>query len=248
MRRIHLPLHAALLALLTGCATNSASHASLAPGPTAAAAEAGRDDSARSARSTPSLLAPSRNDDDPFGSHRDRVGPYRYGDLSILLGVRSMRDDAAWGPVRDQLAGGLVWSYEPEETWIGFDAALFYSADSADLLTAPNTTARVRGETFEFSMGAIKSFFLGRSGVRAYVGAGGSLLSTRLGRVQDGFVLEGNDNSFGIYGRAGVVYHVGYGGYLGVDYRHLGATDADILGLPFDSDYDQLTFHFGTSF
>lgn len=248
MRRPELQLCLVLLALLAGCASHSSTLAAIAPRPSAPTAAPEPSAPRRSERATPSLLAPSRNDEDPFGSPRGRVGPYRYGDLSILLGVRAMRDDAAWGPVRDQLAGGLVWSYEPKGSWVGFDTAFFYSADSADLLTAPNTTARVRGETYEFSMGAIKSFFLGGSGLRTYVGAGGSLLSTRLGRVENGFVLEGNDNSFGVYGRAGLVYHIGYGGYLGVDYRYLGATSADILGLSFDSDYDQLTFNFGTSF
>jgi len=174
--------------------------------------------------------------------------PYKRGDFSLLFGVRNMRDKDSWGPVSDQMAAGINWNYEPTGSIIGFDTSFFYATDTADVQTTPGDWARIRGESYEFAMGGIKSFFLGSSPLRAYVGAGAALLSTRLERVDSNTLQSGSDNTFGIYGRVGLVFQIRWDGHIGIDYRALGGTDSDILGHSFNSDYDQFTFNFGTSF
>ncbi|MCA8981967.1 MAG: hypothetical protein H6831_08915 [Planctomycetes bacterium] len=174
--------------------------------------------------------------------------PYKRGDLAILIGSRQMKDKTAWKPVSSQLTGGINWTWEPSGSIIGFDTAFFYSEDSSSAQTGPAQQTTIRGETYEFSMGGIKSIYLGRSPLRAYLGAGVSLMSARLERVQGGFVNSGSDTGFGGYGRVGLVYQIAWDGHIGFDYRTLVGTSNEINGYGFDSDYDQFTFNFGTSF
>ena len=159
-----------------------------------------------------------------------------------------MKDKTAWSPVSSQLTGGINWNWEPSGSLIGFDTAFFYSEDQSTAQTGPAQQTTIRGETYEFSMGGIKSLYLGRSPLRAYVGAGVSLLSARLQRVQGNFINSGSDTGFGGYGRIGLVYQIAWDGHIGFDYRTLVGTSNEINGQSFDSDYDQFTFNFGTSF
>lgn len=189
---------------------------------------------------------PSRSNDGLM--HTEYQRPYKRGDLALLFGVRSMRNEGAWGPLRSQLAGGINWNWEPSGSLLGFDTSFFYSTDSSDVQTAPNTYERIQGENFEFSMGGIKSLYLGSTPLRAYLGAGVAFVGTRLERYDGAVVRSGNDYSFAGYGRVGLVYQIAWDGHIGFDYRALVGTSNDILGHSFDSDYDQFTFNFGTSF
>lgn len=180
--------------------------------------------------------------------HTEQAHPYKRGDLAILIGSRQMKDKASWSPVSSQLTAGINWNWEPSGSLIGFDTAFFYSEDQSTAQTGPALQTTVRGETYEFAMGGIKSFYLGRSPLRAYVGAGVSLVSAKLQRVQGSFVNSGTDTGFGGYGRVGLVYQISWDGHIGFDYRTLVGTSNEINGHSFDSDYDQFTFNFGTSF
>ncbi len=173
--------------------------------------------------------------------------PYKRGDLAILIGSRQMKNKEAWSPVGSQLTAGINWNWEPSGSLIGFDTAFFYSEDQSSSQQGLNQTT-VRGETYEFSMGAIKSLHLGRTPLRAYFGAGASLMSARLQRVEGNFINSGSDTTWGGYGRVGLVYQIAWDAHIGVDYRTVVGTSNEINAHSFDSDYDQFTFNFGTSF
>jgi len=179
--------------------------------------------------------------------HTEYTRRYKRGDLALLFGSRQMKNKDAWSPVGSQLTAGINWNWDPSGSLLGFDTSFFYSEDQSSSQQGLNQTT-VRGETYEFSMGAIKSLHLGRSPLRAYVGAGMSLLSARLQRVQGNYINSGSDTTFGGYGRVGLVYQIAWDGHIGIDYRTLVGTSNEINGYGFDSDYDQLTFNFGTSF
>lgn len=174
--------------------------------------------------------------------------PYKRGDLAILIGSRQMKDKDSWSPVSSQLVGGINWNWEPSGSIIGFDTAFFYSEDQSTAQTGASEQTTVRGETYEFAMGGIKSFYLGRSPLRAYLGAGISMMSAHLDSVQGSYVNSGSDTGFGGYGRIGLVYQIAWDGHIGFDYRTVVGTSNEINGQEFDSDYDQFTFNFGTSF
>jgi hypothetical protein len=179
--------------------------------------------------------------------HTEYTRPYKRGDLALLFGSRQMRNKDAWSPVGSQLTAGINWNWEPSGSLLGFDTSFFYSEDQSTAQDG-STQTTVRGETYEFSMGAIKSLYLGRSPLRAYLGAGISMVSARLQRLQGDFVDSGSDTTFGGYGRIGIVYQIAWDGHIGFDYRALVGTSNEINGYGFDSDYDQFTFNFGTSF
>lgn len=180
--------------------------------------------------------------------HTERQHPYKRGDFALLFGTRQMKNESAWSPMNNQTAAGINWTWEPSGSIIGFDTAFFYSEDSSTVQSGPASSTSLRGETYEFSMGGIKSLYLGGSPLRAYIGAGVGLLSARLSRTNGNYISSGSDTTFGGYGRVGLVYQIAWDGAIGFDYRTMLGTSSNINGYDFDSDYDQFTFYFGTSY
>ena len=85
------------------------------------------------------------------------------------------------------------------------------------------------------------------SNFRPYLGGGGVLLSVTERRGQF-FGTRDDDGAAGGYVHGGIEYDLNEIFFLGVDFRQVFATDVELFGEDFDTDYRQLALTLGISF
>lgn len=153
--------------------------------------------------------------------HQRRVAAY--------IGQRSL--DEEFQPVEDQLVLGAEFSSETQGSSVGWEIAMFSSADSGSFLGTD-----VEASTWEFSGGIHKS--LGDGNVRPYLGMGVSFVM--LTAEASGF-SEDDDTSVGLYAHGGLAFPLNEQFELGIDLRSLFGTEMQIAGIDTDADYWQLS-------
>ena len=173
------------------------------------------------------------------------------GEFTMLLGQRDFQDDAGWGDLDGQSSVGVIWSLEPEDTFLGWEASLLGSWEDTTVLTpdGPEPTADLDSTTLEGSIGVIKSVRLGER-FRPYLGAGVSIIHVEL-EVPLGnssVLLQEDDDFLGVYARAGLLFQWSESSFIGFDVRALEGGSGSITGIDYDTDYVQASLVFGASF
>lgn len=180
----------------------------------------------------------------------DRPRELLRGDFHLLIGQRDLDDEAAWSDLSDQLAGGVIWTDQRPGSLVGLEVGLLGSVEDTTVRTpdGPDPTADLDAWMVEGCVGAIASAPLGR--VRPYVGAGVSLVhvefDTTLGATSE--VLHADDDLFGGYVHAGLLFEWTEDSHVGVDWRMLRAGEETFADLSYEVDYQQVSLVFGASF
>jgi hypothetical protein len=167
--------------------------------------------------------------------------------VNFGTGLRSF-SDPDFGRLDEQVV--LTFDYcEP----IGYErvrleGGLHYSQEEASALDAGGMVRRLKGESFEGSVGINISTLLGP--LRPYVGIGVSMLflSVRGLDESSGVVFDEEDVTLGGYLKGGLLFQITRTSHLGVEFRHFEGGDASLGGADFGTAYDQVLLVFGTSF
>jgi hypothetical protein len=182
---------------------------------------------------------------DEWGSQGAASGA-RY--VTILAGAYSLDDD--WEPIDDQGAVGFELDESDPATGEGWEAGVLYAEDDdtfVDTLFGLGSV-RVESDTVQIYSGWRQTFRPQQQGYHPYRAAGVAVLWTKLeGSTSIGSV-DDDDITPGAYVRAGILWDVGPGSRLGLDYRHLFADDFELFGVDVDSDADVLLLTFGWAF
>lgn len=247
-------------ALPAGCATAPGSVAMRVPvigrdgsaapgdGPAASAAPSGSAWSEWGSTADAAPAAGSGAAQDWRGRHVSSQADPRH--VTLLVGARQMEKDT-WIPVENQTAFGLEFDETDLATGHGYEFGVAYSDDddSEDLL---GVDLDIEGETAEVYGGYRYTFRAGEEGYHPYVGLGVSVIRAEFEGSVLGVSASDDDVSPGAYVRAGIGWDVGTRMRIGLDYRHLFATDIDLdLGggsVDGNANFDQLALSLGWAF
>lgn len=159
------------------------------------------------------------------------------GRVSLVLAGRGMDDDDYWKPTEDHFAVGIDLAAPLAEA---FDWAFGLSFSAGHESKSGIEYQSSLGEVY----GGVDWNPLREGKVHPYVGLGLSGVSVRVEASDDfqgGHVSTWDDDgTFGIYGRAGVLWQVGEAWGLGLEYRLLRGTDVELFREDGDADYDQI--------
>lgn len=193
------------------------------------------------------------------GAPRPQVpeeGAFRDRHATLLLGMRQADGDWDLDPIdlEDQVALGVEVDVSDAEGH-GFEIGLLYAnGDDGGDFVDPDlgfVSLDAEADTLEVYAGYRRTFSPDPE-VHPYLGVGGTVQRTELELDVDGSLGSGtvddDDFALGIYLRAGVAFDLGDRFRLGLDYRHVFATDLDLFGEDVRADYDQVLVTLGWAF
>jgi hypothetical protein len=168
--------------------------------------------------------------------------------VTLLGGTRSM--DGDWAPVDDQDTFGIELDETDPATGDGWEVGLLYASDDGSVFDPffgfGNVSLDV--DTIEVYSGWRRTFRAMQDGYHPYVAAGLAVLWTEVEASAAGVRVDDDDVVPALYIRLGVLFDLGPGTRLGVDYRHVFADDLDFAGVDIDTDYDQVLLTLGWAF
>lgn len=184
-------------------------------------------------------------DDRGYDDGRGYYSPPPRGRLSVLLGGRSLDEDG-FSPTDDPGVFALEFNQVPQYGGLGFEFGLGFGFDDEDGVTLPNNSiGDLELRQAEIYAGVRAE--LGNGPVRPYIGGGGTFLSTTTTILQGFTERDEEDNVLGAYLHGGIQADLNEFLFLGLDYRHVFASDYDFNGTEVPADYDQLALVIGFS-
>lgn len=169
----------------------------------------------------------------PFG---DNVGVTGY------FGRRWVDD---FEPADNHLVMGLEVDAYDEFSFVGVEAGFQFSDDS-DTRDGGSGTVRSELDVYELYAGLRKTFVAADGRLHPYVSGGLSYLNAKIAASPGSDLDFDDDDSFGIYLRAGVYYRPTGNLRIGLDFRKLFGTHLSGTGGK-DLDYDQITLGVGVT-
>ncbi len=173
-----------------------------------------------------------RNSRSPLG---DNVGVTGY------FGRRAVDD---FDPADNHLVFGLELDAYDEFSLFGFEGG-FTVSDDSDTRNNGGPPVKVETDVFELYAGVRKTFTAGDGLLHPYLSAGLAYLNVNFAADSGPLDVEDQD-TFGIYLRAGAYYRPSGMLRVGLDFRKLFGTHLSGTG-GLDVDYDQLTLGVGVS-
>lgn len=166
--------------------------------------------------------------------------------LSLGTGLRSFEDED-FGRLDDQIALALDYCEPMELGALRLEGGLHYSYDEADG-TSGGQDVRLRGQSFELSVGLNFSQRLGR--FRPYLGLGAAFQFLELRGIdkERDLIFDDDDVAVGGYAKGGVLFQVSRTSHVGIEIRHFEGGDVTLDGTDLATSYDQFLLVFGTSF
>jgi len=187
---------------------------------------------------------PAARQRDPFPAATELAV---YGrQVSFGAGVRAF-EDVDFGALDDQVALTLDYCEPMQLGALRLEGGMHYSYDEADG-TSGGQDVRLKGKSFELSMGVNFSHLVGR--FRPYAGIGAALLFLELRGIDEDVdvLFDDQDLTVGAYAKAGLFFQVSRTSHLGFEVRHFEGGDVTLDGADLATSYDQLLLILGTSF
>lgn len=182
-------------------------------------------------------VAPPAPAPPPVGAVTDQVG--RFARFSTLFGWRGY--DSSFDPVDDQFVFQLGGTHETPRFPVGIEWAIAFASDSQDF-----NGFRFTNQNFELSLGPTKTFHLGGGRWFTNVGAGVAWTYTEEGETNYCCSFDGeDDNWFGAYAHAALIYRVSPSWDIVLDVRGLTGEDIELGPFTLEGEYLQLALGFG---
>ena len=162
-----------------------------------------------------------------------------------MVGLRSF-EDPDWEPLEDQPMLALEYAEAVGSGFLWLEGGMRYAFDQDDVPDGFDTRP-VDVETFELSIGVLKSIPLGSLPLRPYIGGGGGLLFADIDEEDDDFV-GADDATVGGYLKAGLVLQLSPRTHIGFEVRYFDGGELSLDGLELDSQSTQAALVLGTSF
>ena len=160
--------------------------------------------------------------------------------VHVMLGEMDMSDSSFWGDLDEPWSFGIEYATTTKNTGFGPEIGFHFWGDSTGSSSSDQDLSGV-----EFSAGIRNTWEPGRNRPHPYLGVGGTLLAANF--QEPGY--DESDGSIGVYAHAGITLPLSPGLDLGLDYRIVRGTEADLPGfVESDYDYDRLALVLGWSF
>ncbi len=186
----------------------------------------------------------------PPPHQRGQYSPDIKGRLNFYLGGRDLDDDNFRG-AEEPISFAIEYSQAVQPGQIGFEAGFGFSYDEQDDVFFPAGSSFPTGifdverDTAEFYGGLRAEFELER--LSPYLGAGLVVLNMSERREQGFLDSDDDDTDVGGYFHCGARYDVNDQFFLGLDFRRVFGTEAELYGATYDTDYGQISFLAGVS-
>jgi opacity protein-like surface antigen len=178
----------------------------------------------------------------PLPLTRSSRSPARsvFGDNFGVTGYFGRRWVDDFEPADNHLVLGVEIDAYDEFAPVGFEAGFLYSDDSDN--TAGVSTAL---DLYELYAGVRKTFAIADGRLHPYVSGGLAYINAKIA-ADSPELNQDDDDTFGVYLRAGVYYRPSGTLRVGLDYRKMMGTHLSGTG-GLDVDYDQVTLGLGVS-
>lgn len=160
------------------------------------------------------------------------------GNANLIVGKRSLDDDAFWEPLEEQNVYGVNVDWAPEDWPVHLQFGASLSSDDGQV-SRSGETIDADVEIRELSFGLVR-IWEGHRLLRPYLGGGLSTVMAEIDATLGSESESFDDDSFGFFVNGGLYLRFGERFNVGIDGRILHLTDLSLEGESFDADYLQL--------